>query len=1066
MRNKYFRWMFFLTAFFGSITMQAQELTITGKVSSAEDEELLPGVNVFINGTSIGTTTDFDGVYSINVNKGDVLTFSFIGFSDKKITVGESLVINVQMDESAESLDEVVVTALGISREKQALGYAISEVDGDELSEIKSINAVNSLSGKVAGVDIAQPNTGAGGSSKVIIRGNSSFGGSNQPLYVIDGVPMDNNTLGQAGQYGGQDLGDGISSINPDDIETMSVLKGPAAAALYGSRGGNGVILITTKAFKANQGNNFNVDFSTSLTFDNIVGEYEDVQHVYGQGIGTPPKDIGDATGMWSWGDKMNPDLEFISFDGQFRDYGIKQDHIKSFFRLGTTAQNSLAFSGGNEDANFRFSAANVKMDDIVPNSGLNRNNFTLRGTMNMWEKLRVDAKINYSIEDVDNRPYLGFSGANTALALLGLPGNIDQSWLKESVVDENGDYVFWNSATRIINPYYALNHMKNESRKNRVIGYASLTYEINDWLDFKFKSGIDTFTYDYYNYSPRTTPLAEWGEYTKINSRTTETNTEFLFSANKELNDNWVIAGSIGGNLMHFDNETTGILGKNQIAPDLISLYNYDDITLLPPVNPRKEIRSLYGFANVSFKNYLFVDVTARNDWSSTVPESFEEPSIAKPYFYPSVTGAFIMTKAFEGMRGKAISFAKLRASYAEVGGDTSPYAYNKYGTLPFGFNDASFSTTEGNILFGEIDPSRTKGYELGLDAKFLNWRIGLDVTYYNQTTFDEILDIPISSSKGYDYSRINAGEVNNKGWEVMVNFVPVKSEDWRWDLTFNFANNENKIVKLHDQAKILTIAKADWISSLIIAEEGGSYGDIVGFDFKRTEDGRPIIGADGQPIRSDEQIALGNGQYKFTGGLTNTLAYKGFKFRALIQVKSGADILSMTNQKLHQQGVHIATLEGREGWAQSEIERVESGVDPDDWVATGGYLADGVIHDGDDAEGNPIYKNNDVFVDPRIYWGNVANGHITEPFVYDASYIKLREASISYTLRNDALESVPYIKGLTFSIIGRNLWLIHSNVPNVDPESSYSISNGQGYEYGSLPQRRSFGFNINVNF
>lgn len=1058
--------MFFLTAFFGSITMQAQELTITGKVSSAEDEELLPGVNVIITGTSNGATTDFDGVYSIKANKGDVLTFSFIGFADKKITVGESLVINVQMDESAESLDEVVVTALGISREKQALGYAISEVSGSELAEVKSLNAVNSLAGKVAGVDIAQPNTGAGGSSKVIIRGNSSFGGTNQPLYVIDGIPMDNNTMGQAGQYGGQDLGDGISSINPDDIETMTVLKGPAAAALYGSRGGNGVILITTKAFKANQGNKFNVDFSTSLTFDNIVGEYEDVQHVYGQGIGTPPKDIGDATGMWSWGDKMNPDLEFISFDGQIRDYGIKQDHIKSFFRTGTTAQNTVAFSGGNEDSNFRFSAGNVKMDDIVPNSGLNRNNFTLRGTMNMWKKLRVDAKINYSIEDVDNRPYLGFSGANTALSLLGLPGNIDQAWLKESVVDENGDYVFWNSATRIINPYYALYHMKNESKKNRVIGYASFTYEINDWLDFKFKSGIDTFTYDYYNYSPRTTPLAEWGEYTKINSRTTETNTEFLFSANKELNENWTIAGSIGGNLMHFENETTGILGKNQIAPGLISLYNYDDITLLPPVNPRKEIRSLYGFANVSFKNYLFVDVTARNDWSSTVPESFEEPSIAKPYFYPSVTGAFIMTKAFEGMRGKAISFAKLRASYAEVGGDTSPYAYNKYGTLPFGFNNAAFSTAEGNVLFGEIDPSRTKGYELGLDAKFLDWRIGLDVTYYNQTTFDEILDIPISSSKGYEFSRINAGEVNNKGWEVMVNFVPVKTEDWRWDITFNFANNENEIVKLHDQAKILTIAKADWISSLIIAEEGGSYGDIVGFDFKRTTDGTPIVGADGQPIRSDEQVTLGNGQYKFTGGLTNTLAYKGFKFRALIQVKSGADILSMTNQKLHQQGVHIATLEGREGWEQSERERVDANVDPSDWVATGGYLAEGVMQDGIDAEGNPIYKNNDVFVDPRIYWGNVANGHITEPFVYDASYVKLREASISYTLSNEALKSVPYIKGLTFSIIGRNLWLIHSNVPNVDPESSYSISNGQGYEYGSLPQRRSYGFNLNVNF
>ncbi|MEN8186251.1 MAG: SusC/RagA family TonB-linked outer membrane protein [Bacteroidota bacterium] len=1055
-----FRRMFFLAAILFSIATQAQEVTITGQVTSAEDEETLPGVNVLVVGTTKGTTTDFDGNYVVKVNKGDVLNFTFIGFTDKQVIVGDNAVINVQLSESAEALDEVVVTALGISREKQALGYAISEVDGEELAEVKSINAVNSLSGKVAGVDIAQPNTGAGGSSKVIIRGNTKFGGTNQPLYVIDGVPMDNNTMGQAGQYGGQDLGDGISSINPDDIETMSVLKGPAAAALYGARGGNGVILITTKSFKESGGSKFNIDFSNSTTFDNIVGEYEDVQHIYGQGIKTPPKDIGDAIGLWSWGDKMNPDLEFISFDGQFRDYGIKDDHIKSFFRTGTTIQNTVAFSGGNENSNFRFSASDMKMEDIVPNSGLHRNNFTLRGTMNMWEKLRIDAKINYSKENVDNRPYLGFSGANTALALLGLPGNIDQKWLKESVVDENGDYVFWNSATRIINPYYSLYHMKNESEKDRVIGYASFTYDINDWLDFKFKSGIDTFTYDYYNFSPRTTPLAEWGEYQVINNKTTESNTEFLFSANKELNDNWTVSGSFGGNLMNFENETTGILGKHQGDDNLRSINNYNEITLFPPINPRKEIRSLYGFANVSFKDYLFLDVTGRNDWSSTLPEDNNS------YFYPSFTGSFIFTKAFENMKGKFISFGKLRGSYAEVGGDTNAYAYNKFSNFPYSFNGANFSTAEGNTLFGKIDPSRTKGYEFGLDAKLFNWRIGLDVTYYNQTTFDEIMNIPISNSNGYEFASINAGEINNKGWEVMVNFVPIKTEDLRWDLTFNFANNENEIVKLHETAKVQTIAKADWISSLITAEEGGSYGDIKGFDFKRTADGTPIIGANGMAIRSEEQVTLGNGQYKFTGGITNTLAYKGLKLRALIQVKSGADILSMTNQRLHQVGVHINTLEGREGWDQSENEREAAGLTADEWTPTGGYLANGVVQDGVDENGNPVYRENDVYVDPREYWGNIANSHITQPFVYDASYVKLREMSLSYTLGSEAIKSIPYIKGMTFSVIGRNLWLIYSDVPNVDPESSYSISNGQGYEYGSLPQRRSFGFNVNLNF
>ncbi|XMO85805.1 SusC/RagA family TonB-linked outer membrane protein [Algibacter sp. AS12] len=1058
---KHFRLIVFLCVFMvtGVFDLQAQEIQITGSITSSEDEQPIPGVAILIEGTNKGTTTDFDGEYSIIANQGDVLMYSYIGFTGQKRTVGGSNVINIQLVESVETLNEIVVTALGISREEQSLGYAISNVDGEGLAEIKSINAVNSLSGKVAGVDIAQPNTGAGGSSKVIIRGNTKFNGSNQPLYVIDGVPMDNNSMGQAGQYGGQDLGDGISSINPDDIETMSVLKGPAASALYGSRGGNGVILITTKSFKDNTKSKFNIDFSSNLTFDQVVGEYDDVQHIYGQGIKTPPKDIGDATGMWSWGGKIDPNLQFISFDGVVRDYGLKKEHIKSFFRTGYTAQNTVALSGGNEAANFRFSASDVNTDDIVPNSGLHRNNFTIRGVMKMWDKLSLDAKVNYSIEDVDNRPYLGFSGANTALALLGLPGNFDQQWLKDSAVDSNGDYVFWNSATRIINPYFSLYNMKNESKKNRLLGYASLTYEINDWIDFKFKSGVDTFTYDYYNFSPLTTPLAEWGEMRRIDSKTTESNTEFLLTANKELNKNWSIGGSVGGNLMSFENETTTILGKNQGAEGVISINNYNEF-VIDKANPRKEVRSLYAFANLGFKDYLFVDVTGRQDWSSTLKKG------NNGYFYPSVAGAFVLTKAIEKIKSKTLPYAKLRASYAEVGGDTSPYANNTYFDYPYSSNGINFSTVNDNTYFTNINPSRTKGYEFGLDAKLFNWRVGLDVTYYNQTTFDEIMNIPISNSNGFESASINAGEINNKGWEVMMNIVPIKTDNARWDLTFNFANNENKIVRLHEDAKRQTIATADWISSLITAEEGGSYGDIVGYDFKRTSDGVPIIGPNGLPFRSDEQVTLGNGQYKFTGGVTNTFQYKGFKIRALVQVKSGADILSMTNQKLYQQGAHIGTIEGRDEWAQSESEREDAGALSSNWVATGGYLANGVIEDGVDGEGNTVYKPNDVYVDPRDYWGNVANAHITKPFVYDASYVKLRELSLSYTLDGEALKKFKFVKGLTVSIIGRNLWLIHSNVPNIDPESTYSISNGQGYEYGSLPQRQSYGFNLTAKF
>jgi len=765
---------------------------------------------------------------------------------------------------------------------------------------------------------------------------------------------------------------------------------------------------------------------------------------------------------MYSWGAKMDPNLKFISFDGKYRDYGVKQDNIQSFFRTGTNLQNTISFSGGNEEANFRFSASDVRMEDIVPNSGLKRNTFNLRGTMKMWKKLTVDAKVNYTNENVDNRPYLGYSGANTALALIGLPASFDQSWLKDSRVDENGDYVIWNTNTRIINPYFSLNNMSNNSIKNRVMGYASLNYEINDWLNLRVKSGMDTYSYLYYNYSPTTTPLAEWGEMRELNSRTTEINSEFLLTASKAFNDNWNASGSIGGNIMNYQSSTTDVLGKGEVSRGLVSINNYNEFSLIH-TNPRKQINSLYAFANVGYKDFLFFDVTARNDWSSTLPDGNNS------YFYPSVTSAFVLTNAFDDIKSDILSYGKLRASYAEVGGDTDPYNIARtYSSYPYSIGGLPLTTESSTIAPNyNLLPSRTKGYEFGLDAKFFNWRVGLDLTYYNQSTFDEIITLPVSYTSVYDYAYINAGEINNSGWEIMLNIVPVKTEEWRWDMTFNYARNVNKIVSLHPDAKVQELARADWVSSFIQAREGGSYGDIVGYQFKRHEQtGEIIVDENGLPVRSDEQVVLGNGQYKFTGGITNSVTYKGFAFRALLDMKFGADILSMTNWKLTNAGSHIKTVEGRDEWAQSEKERYAAGSTSANWVATGGYQAD-ALKQVKDANNNIIgYEKNNMYVNPNDFFAKVSNNHIMEPFIYDASYIKLREMSISYSLSGDQLKSLKYFKGATFSVIGRNLFLIGSNIDNVDPESTYSISNGQGYEYGSLPQRRSYGFNLKLNF
>lgn len=1025
-----------------------------------ESGEPLTGVNLFVKGTTIGTISDIDGKFKLDVPTSSIVKISYIGYLTQEIPIDDKSTLKVTLLTDSKKLNEVVVTALGLTREEKSLGYSVSKVSGNDISEVKSINAVNSLSGKVAGVDILQSNTGLGGSSKVLIRGNSKISGNSQPLYVVDGVPIDNTNLGEADEWGGQDMGDGISSINPDDIESMSVLKGPAAAALYGSRAGNGVILITTKKWNKASKNNFSAEFSSNIAFDKVVGQYKDIQHTYGQGIGSPPKELVDATNMWSWGDKLNSDFEFISFDGKLRDYGLKKNNMLSFFQTGTNIQNTVSFSGGNELTNFHFSAADANMTDIVPNSDLHRNTFNVNGFMRMWKDFTLDAKVNYSVEDVNNRPYLGYSGANTALALLGLPQNIDQSWLAESRVTPLGKYQYWNSQTRILNPYYVLNEMSNNSKKNRIIGSVTLNYEISKWLNLKLKSGIDSYSYDYFNFSPISTPLAESGEMRKLFSTTREMNSEYLLTAKKQLNESWFLSANLGGNIMSTNNSTNDMLGKGQVQSGRIAINNYSDYSVQFS-NPRKQINSVYAFMNVGFKNYLFLDLTARNDWSSTLPAANNS------YFYPSIASAFSLLDAFPNLKSKALNYGKIRVSYAEVGADTNPYSLNRsFLNYPYAMGQV-FLSTESSITLPNKDlkPSRNKGFETGIDFKLFDWKLGIDMTYYNQTIFDEIIKLPISSASAYDYAYINAGEINNRGVEVALNYTPVKTKDFAWYVRLNGAHNENKIVKLFNNVKEQEIARASWISSYIKAYEGGSYGDIVGYDFKRNEKSEILLSNTGLPQRSDEQKVLGNGQYKLTGGLTNTFTYKGLSLRILFDFKWGAKLLSMTNMKLYQFGAHANTVQGRDEWTASEEQRIAAKATSLSWIATGGYLADGVLYVGDNADGSKQYKPNNVFVNPKDYWGNLANNSILTPFVYDASYIKLREVSFSYAFPEQIMKKSKVIKNASISVTARNLFVL-SNVPNIDPESSYSVSNGQGYEYGSLPQRSSFGVNVNLKF
>lgn len=1034
-------------------TPSTQSQKITGVVYDEYNEPLIGAAIRTLDG-STGSITDYDGRFTIEIPSNTEIEISYVGY-DTKIIKPQGDDIKIILSENNVDLNEVVVTALGISREDKSLGYSVSKVDGGSLNEIRNINVMNSLSGKVAGVDISQPNTGIGGSSKVIIRGNSSLTGNSSPLYVIDGVAMDNSKMGEADEWGGIDLGDGLSFLNPNDIENISVLKGPAAAALYGSRAGNGVVLITTKKWKKNDESNFSVEFNSNNSFDRVMRQYSDLQYIYGQGIGNPPQNIAEATYMWSWGAKMDPNLEFISFDGQYRDYGVKPNNINNFFRTGANLNNSLSISGGNESSNINFSFGNARMTDIVPNSDLTRYTFNLRGYMKLWKRLELDAKINFSLEDVNNRPYLGYSGANVALALLGLPANIDQSWLRDYRTNDAGNYQYWNSQTRIINPYYSLYNMQNESKRDRTLGYISLNYKFTDWLDLKIKTGIDYYNYLYENYSPISTPLAETGEMSHLHANTMELNSEFLLSAKKQINPTWSIHASIGGNIMYTDSYTNTIQGKGQIDRNRIAINNYSEY-FNAYVHPRKQINSLYAFANIGFKSCLYLDLTARNDWSSTLPVQNNS------YFYPSAALSFIATDAFPIIKSKWLNHLQARASYAEVGSDVDPYVLSRvFLNYPYTFNGAQLTTDVTSAMPNtDLKPSRKKGFEAGLNIKLLNWHLDIDANVYSQNTINEIIKLPISQASAYDYAYINAGKINNRGWELSMNIVPYRNKKFNWNINVNLSQNENKILQLHPDAKMQEIARASWVNSFIVAQEGGSYGDILGYDFKRNEDGEILLDSKGLPQRSDEQVVLGNGQYKIVGGFSNTISYQNFTLRVFFDFKWGADILSMSNLKLNQYGATIPTLEGREAWAKSEIERIAQGVSSNDWVATGGFLAPGVIEQADGT-----YVSNNIYVNPMDYWSTIANNSILTPYIYDASFIKLREIVLSYSFPQDLLAKTKFIKGASLSVTARNLWS-WSKVPNIDPESTYSVSNGQGYEYGSLPQRSSFGFNVNLKF
>lgn len=1018
---------------------------ISGKVTSDEDGSSLPGVNVVVVGSQQGSITDVDGNYKISVEEGASLKFSYIGYIDQVILVGNQSIIDVVMESDVTQLSEVVVTAFGIEKEKKALGYSVTELEGEDFVKAREINLGDALTGKVAGVNVANIGSGVAGSSRVIIRGNNSLTGNNQPLYVIDGVPMDNTQQGNAGMWGGQDWGDGLSSLNPDDIQTMSVLKGNTAAALYGSRASNGVILITTKKGTSRKG--IGVDFNSTYTAERFINNY-DFQDQYGHGNrGAKPTTQEEALdyGGSAWGAMMDGS-SVIQFDGVERPYSFAGDNFANYYKTGNTFTNTLALTGGSDTQTFRFSISDLRNNAITPNSGMKRQNLTLTTNSVFAKKLTLSAKAQYSHEDVDNRARLSDAPGNGNYALVALPPSIAVEDMKGTTdklgAKEDGTELGYSNNIYSQNPYWAAYQFETKDVRDRIIASALLRYDITDWLYIHGRVGTDWYTTRRTSIEPYGTAYKPRGGMNENQYTRNEVNAEYMIGYDDTFGDIRVTA-FFGGNYMRRKYEQVGGGGNDFNVPFLHTLSN------LANRSPNYDItewgiNSLFGSAEISWKNMLFLSATGRQDWFSTLPPDNNS------LFYPSIGASWVFSDAFA--MPEFFTFGKVRASWAQTSGGANPYSLDlNYGLVGQGHLGATLGRiNNGSIPNSQLSPLISSETELGFDIGFFQNRLRLDYAYYTRKTEDEILNASISSTSGYGSATVNVGEISNSGHEVLLTGTPVKG-DLRWDISLNFAQNETTVDKLYEDSKILGAEEArsrNTYSQHRIAytdddgvyQEGG-YSVIVGYTHKMI-DGQKVYDEDGLPVRSDGVSVLGNGVHPFTGGINNSFAWKNWNLSFLIDFKSGGDLYTGTNVTAYGSGLHKETLVGREdGLTISGVD--EEGV-AGQWVIPGTSSDPAAI----------IVQN---------YYSRMSS--ISEYFVHDASYAKLRQLVFGYSFPSSMLQNTP-LNAVTISFVGRNLFLLYSNIDNVDPESTYTTNNGQGLEWLGVPQTRSYGFNLNIKF
>ncbi|MGX8694847.1 MAG: SusC/RagA family TonB-linked outer membrane protein [Prevotella sp.] len=1022
-----------------------QAAKVIGTVT--DGTEPIIGASVRVKGKSQGTVTDLDGRFQLDVAPGTELVISYIGY--KEVTVKATNGMKIALQEENTALSEVVVTALGIKRERKALGYALTEVKGEELTKAKETNVINSLAGKVAGLVVNQTAGGASGSTRVMLRGNTEISGNNQPLYVIDGVPLDNTNFGSAGTEGGYDLGDGISAINPDDIENMTVLKGPAASALYGSRASHGVILITTKKAEKDK---ISVEYNGSFTVDTQLAKWDDIQETYGMGYGGAYSPTATSGTNSSWGAKAD-DFDVEYFDHQQRPFQMYPHNVSDFFRTGFTTQNTAILSVNSGKTGIRFSVTDMRNKDILPNTHMGRDNFNLRVNTSAGP-IDFDFTANYTREDVKNRPALGDSQSNVGKNLMTLAGTYNQAWLK-NYETADGDYANWNGNDQYNkNPYWDLYKNNNETAKDVFRLTAKAIWNVGEHLKLQGTVGSDINFMTFEDFVSRTTPGKAAGQLQiqQFNNRTL--NAELLALYNNQWGD-FDFNATVGGNIFKVSNKTDIQTGTNQQMKNIVAIMNYADQSIQQNTY-KKQINSLFASASVGYLHTYYLEGTVRRDQSSTLPTD------NNVYVYPSLSGSVVFSEFIKSQ--KILSYGKLRASWAKVGSDTDPYqlALN-YTTGKYAYSsDKVIGMINNNTQPNkDLKPTMTNSYELGLEMKFFHNRLGLDVTFYDQVSKNQIIGLASSSTSGYNYRLINAGEIQNKGIEIAVNGRALQYKDFAWDAGVNFSKNANKVKKLVDGMDYFELEKATWCGVSVGAEVDKNFGSIIGKDFKRNDAGQVIINPEsGLPIVDDKTHTLGNASWDWTGGFYSTFTYKNFRLSAGFDVKVGADLFSMSMRSAYSTGKASGTVDGREAWYQSEEERKAANMTIKEWREAGnckGYIVPGVIENADGT-----FRPNDIPVNPESYWKSAAD-NAPSMFIYDNSYVKCRELTLGYSFPEKMLGKM--VKGLSLSFVARNPFIVWKNIPNIDPDSGYNTS-GLGLEYGSLPSRRSYGLNVNVKF